>query len=406
MSAKIRVMVVTTVPQTMVAFFPRQLSMLAEAGFDVHAVSSPGAELERLGGTGITTHGIPMARPVSPRKDIVSLVRLVRLMLTLRPQVVHVHTPKAGLLGMIAAKLAGVPVRLYTVHGLPLMTRTGMLRRMLEGAERLSAALSTRTYFVSPSLQREVVGLKLCPEEKAFTLGAGSCSGIDLNRFRPGPGGAEKRAALGIGGNAIVATFIGRLAKDKGIGVLAEAWPEVVKQVPQMRLILAGEEDTTDPVAPEVMARLRKEPTVLWLGSVAQEEIPSLYTATDICVLPTFREGLSQVALEAGAMGVPIVSSNVSGLVDSVVNGVTGILVEPRNPTALAGAICQLAGSSAMRAEMGRAGVEHVQSHFSEHRVNSDWMTEYRNLTATVARTQGFAGDGVSSRGPVPRSSN
>ena len=404
MSAKIRVMVVTTVPQTMAAFFPRQLSMLAEAGFDVHTVSSPGAELERLGGTGITTHGIPMERPVSPRKDIVSLVRLVRLMLALRPHVVHVHTPKAGLLGMIAAKLAGVPVRLYTVHGLPLMTRTGMLRRMLEAAERLSSALSTRTYFVSPSLQREVVGLKLCPEQKAFTLGAGSCSGIDLNRFRTGPGGAEKRSALGIGGDAIVATFIGRLAKDKGIGVLAEAWPEVVKQVPQMRLILAGEEDTTDPVAPEVMARLRKEPTVLWLGSVAQEEIPNLYKATDICVLPTFREGLSQVA--AGAMGIPIVSSNVSGLVDSVVNGVTGILVEPRNPAALAGAICQLAGSSAKRAEMGRSGVEHVQTNFSELRVNSDWMTEYRNLTATVARTQGFAADGVSSRGPVPRSSN
>jgi len=333
-------------------------------------------------------------------------VRLVRLMLALRPQVVHVHTPKAGLLGMIAATLAGVPVRLYTVHGLPLMTRTGLLRRILEVAERLSAALSTRTYFVSPSLQREVVGLKLCPERKAFTLGAGSCSGIDLNQFRPGPGGAEKRTAFGIEEGVVVATFIGRLAKDKGIGVLAEAWPQVVQQFPQMRLILAGEEASTDPVDPEVMARLRHDPTVLWLGSVTQSEIPSLYRATDICVLPTFREGLSQVALEAGAMGVPIVSSNVSGLVDSVVNGVTGLLVEPGNPAALAGAIRQLACAPELRATMGRAGIAHVQANFSETRVNSNWMTEYRNLTASIRRPPGFAADSTSPGGPLPRSSN
>lgn len=406
MSAKIRVMVVTTVPQTMAAFFPRQLAMLADAGFDVHAVSSPGAELDRFSGDGITTHGIPMERPVSPRRDIVSLFRLVRLMLQLRPDVVHVHTPKAGLLGMIAARLAGVPVRLYTVHGLPLMTRTGLLRRVLEAAERLSSSLSTRTYFVSPSLQQEVVDLGLCPRHKAFTLGAGSCSGIDLNRFRPGNDSEKKRSELGIGPDAMVATFIGRLAKDKGIGVLAEAWPLVIREFPQMRLVLAGEADATDPIAPEVMTRLEKEPSVISLGGVAREEIPSLYEATDICVLPTFREGLSQVALESGAMGVPIVSSNVSGLVDSVVNGVTGILVEPRNPGALAAAICRLAASAELRAQMGRAGIEHVQTNFSEQRVNGEWMTEYRNLTASVGRSPHFTAGGVSSGGPVPRSSN
>ena len=407
MSVNIRVMVLTTVPQTMVAFFPRQLSLLAEEGFDVHAVSSPGAELDRLGAScGVTTHGIPMERPVSPRRDLVSLFRLVRLMVKLRPHIVHVHTPKAGLLGMIAATLAGVPVRLYTVHGLPLLTRTGLLRRILETAERLSSALSTRTYFVSNSLRREVIGLKLCPEQKAVTLGAGSCSGVDLNRFCPGPGGAEKRKQLGIGSDVIVATFIGRLAKDKGIGVLAEAWPQVIRQFPQMRLILAGEEDATDPVAPEVMAALRKEPSVLWLGSVPAEQTPALYRATDICVLPTFREGLSQVALEAGATGAPIVSTRVCGVVDPVVDGTTGILVEPRDAAALASAICQLAASSAMRTEMGRAGVDYVHSNFSALRVNREWMAEYRNIANTFGQTPCVPADDVSSGGPVPRSSN
>ena len=407
MSANIRVMVLTTVPQTMAAFFPRQLSLLAEEGFDVHAVSSPGAELDRLGAScGITTHGIPMERPVSPRRDLVSLFRLVRLMVKLRPHIVHVHTPKAGLLGMIAATLAGVPVRLYTVHGLPLLTRTGLLRRILETAERLSSALSTRTYFVSNSLRREVIGRKLCPEQKAVTLGAGSCSGVDLTRFCPGPGGAEKRKELGIGGDVIVATFIGRLAKDKGIGVLAEAWPKVIRQFPQMRLILAGEEDATDPVAPEAMAALRNESSVLWLGSVPAEQTPAIYRATDICILPTFREGLSQVALEAGAAGVPIVSTRVCGVVDPVVDGTTGILVEPRDAAALAGAICQLAASPAMRTEMGRAGVDYVHSNFSALRVNREWMAEYRRIATTFGQPLRVPADDVSSSGPVPRSSN
>ena len=173
-----------------------------------------------------------------------------------------------------------------------------------------------------------------------------------------------------------------------------------------MRLIVAGEADSTDPIAPEVMSRLAQEPSVIRLGNVAREAIPSLYNATDMCVRPTFREGLSQVALEAGAMGIPIVSSNVSGLVDSVVNGVTGILVEPRNPVELASAICRLAGSAPLRAQMGRAGIDHVQANFSEHRVNNEWMAEYRNLTASFGRSAKSETGAVGSSGAVPRSSN
>ena len=385
MSALPRILVLTTVPQTMVAFFPRQLRSLAEAGFDVYAVSSAGEELDQLGREcGISTHGVAMERQVSPRQDAISLWRLVRLMRRLRPQVVHAHTPKAGLLGMIAATIARVPVRLYTVHGLPLLTRTGLWRLVLEAAERTSAALSTRTYCVSPSLQREVVALKLCAAEKLFTLGSGSCSGIDLDRFQPTDGRAAARQALRIPQEATLVTFIGRLAKDKGIGVLADAWPEVTARHPNMHLFLAGEEDSTDPVAPAALARLRQDPSVHMTGGVPTAQIPALYSATDICVLPTFREGLSQVALEAGAMGVPIVSSLVPGLVDSVVNGVTGILVAPREPGLLAAAILQLAADPARRREMGQAAKAHVRTNFSDQRLNSLWMAEYQSLASSL----------------------
>jgi len=384
MSALPRILVLTTVPQTMVAFFPRQLRSLAEAGFDVHAVSSPGDELDQLGREcGIATHGVPMERQVSPRKDAVSLWRLVRLMRRLRPQVVHAHTPKAGLLGMTAATIARVPVRLYTVHGLPLLTRGGLWRRVLEAAERTSAALSTRTYCISRSLRREVIALNLCPAHKVFTLGTGSCAGIDLERFQPTSERGATRKALGIPPHATLATFIGRLAKDKGIGVLADAWPQVSRSHPDMHLLIAGEEDGTDPVSPATLAQLRQDPTVHMIGAIRSAEIPALFSASDLFVLPSFREGLSQVSLEAGAMGVPVVSSQVPGLVDAVLHGVTGILVAPREPGLLANAILRLAADPALRRQMGLAGVDHVRLNFSDQRVNGLWMAEYQSLAAT-----------------------
>jgi glycosyltransferase involved in cell wall biosynthesis len=242
-----------------------------------------------------------------------------------------------------------------------------------------------------------VVGLGLCPEAKAFTRGAGSCSGIDLSRFQPGAQRDAARTAFGIAETATVCTFIGRLAKDKGIGVLAAAWPAVVSANPHMKLILAGEDDHTDPVDAAALSRLRLDPSVLSIGNVPAADIPALLAATDICVLPTFREGLSQVALEAGAMGVPIVSSEVSGLVDSVVNGVTGILVAPRNPALLAAAIGKLAASPALRQEMGAAGIEHVQSKFSDQRINTLWMAEYQMLISAIGPPKVLAASGIAS---------
>jgi glycosyltransferase involved in cell wall biosynthesis len=375
-----RIVVLTTVPQTMAAFFPRQLRMLAEEGMEVHAVSSPGEGLDRLGREcGIATHGVEMERQPNPRRDVVSLWRLIQLMRQLRPQIVHAHTPKAGLLGMAAAKAAGVPVRLYTVHGLPLATRTGMLRKVLEMAERTSAALSTRTYSVSHSVREEMIRLSLCAADKVRTLGEGSCAGIDVDRFQRAEDRTAARRALGIPEAATVAVFIGRLAKDKGIGVLAEAWPEVIGKRPEMRLVLAGEEDGTDPVEPAALARLRGEPSVMWLGSVEAGLVPAIYSAADLCVLPAFREGLSQVALEAGAMGVPMVASRAMGL-DAVVDGVTGVLVPPRDAGRLAAAILALAGEEGKRRAMGAAAAEHVRANYSEGYVNRLWLAEYRTL--------------------------
>ncbi len=381
----LRILVMATVPQTLAAFFPRQLRSLAEDGFDVHVVSSPGADLDQFDRiNGLTTHAIPMERQPHPLRDLVSLWKLVRLMRRLRPHIVHAHTPKAGLLGMTAARLARVPIRLYTIHGLPLETRTGLWRKILEGAERASAALSSRCYTISRSLQKVVVDLGLCPASKVTTLGDGSCAGVDVNRFDGQVDRRHQRLALrqrlGLPENALLLSFAGRLARDKGIGVLADAWLDIARELPEAHLLLAGEVDDTDPVPAASLQIFRSHPRVHLIGNVSQDDIPALYAATDLFILPTFREGLSQVALEAGAMGLPVVSTRVTGLVDAIRDGVTGVLVPAGQALPLAQAVIALACDPQRREELGRAARNYIRTSFSEERVDQLWMAEYRHL--------------------------
>lgn len=379
----LRLLVITTIPQTMAAFFEKQLRIMAEQGFEVHAVSSPGEALDRLdAGDSVIKHGLLMERKPSPWQDVKSLWAMLRLMRRVRPHIVHAHTPKAGLLGMLAARMAGVPVRLYTVHGLPLETRTGAKRKILEYAERVSAFCSTTTYSVSHSVREIVVKFRLCGSGKVSVLGDGSCAGVDLSRFRPSAGlihGCALRRANQIPDDAPVAVFIGRLSKDKGVEVLAEAWPDVIRRNPKLRLIIAGELDETDRISDEAMRMLTSDSKIVLLGNIAKTGIPSVYEAATFVVLPTFREGLSQVALECGAMGVPLVSTRVCGL-DAVVDGRTGLLVPPRNASALADAIVRMAGDETLRERLGRSAREHVAACYSEARVNQLWIGEYRRL--------------------------
>jgi glycosyltransferase involved in cell wall biosynthesis len=377
-------MVMTTVHETMGTFFARQIHLLAENGFHVHAVCSAGASLDKLKHVaGVTTHAVPMQRRPDPPSDAVSLMRLVRLIRRIRPDIVHAHTPKAGLLGMAAARAAGVPVRLYTIHGLPMLTRRGKWRRVLELAERASCALSTQTYSVSPSLQELVAEMHLCPAEKLSTLGHGSCSGIDLECFDPSTDWTERASALrrayGIPEAVLLLTFVGRIARDKGIAILASAWPELAREFPYLHLLLAGSEDACDPVPAPILQGLREQERVhftdCWVA-----DVPAIYAATTITVLPTFREGLSQVALEAGAMGVPIVSTCVSGVVNSVQDGVTGLLVPAGETAPLVTAVRRLINDPALRTALGDAAREYIRTRFSEQRVNQLWISEYRKL--------------------------
>lgn len=383
---KVRLMLITTSHETMASFFLRQIAVLAEEGFEVHAVCAPDPERPALNAApGVTVHQVAMSRQPHPLRDIASFAQLLRLMRRVRPEIVHAHTPKAGLLGMAAACIAGVPVRLYTIHGLPLLTRRGLWRRVLEFAERASCAFANGVYSVSGSLHELVLSLGLCPSKKLLTLGDGSCAGIDLERFDAQADWSEQSSAVrrtfGIPWNAVLLCFLGRIARDKGIAVLAAAWKQLAPVNPNLHLLIAGKSDASDPVPETVLSELRNEPRVHFTDDWVSE-VPAVYAASDICVLPTFREGLSQVALEAGAMGVPIVSTRIPGLVSSVEDGVTGILVPSGEAAPFASAVARLVENPELRKQMGTAAQEHIRSRFAEQRVNQLWVEEYRELVS------------------------
>jgi glycosyltransferase involved in cell wall biosynthesis len=387
-----RLMVITTIDATIGTFFHRQLNCLADDGFQVHAVSSPGpildklARRERAAGAGsITCHAIPMERQPHPRRDLVSLWRLFRLMRQIRPHAVHVHTPKAGLLGMLAAWMAGVKVRMYTIHGLPLETRHGWWRKALKSFERTTCRFATRVYSVSPSLEQVVRGMDLCSGDKLSTLGDGSCGGIDIEQFSPDSGAARAtvRQAEGIPLNAQVICFVGRIARDKGIQILATAWQELSLELPNVYLLFCGPDDPSDPVAPDMLALLKGHPRVRMTGQWASN-VRDIYAASDICVLPTYREGLPQVVLEAGAMGLPVVASRVTGVVSALQENVTGLLVPAGDPNALAKGLRLLVINEEMRRRLGFAARQFITSRFSSTRVNQLWMNEYRRCASRV----------------------
>jgi lipopolysaccharide/colanic/teichoic acid biosynthesis glycosyltransferase/glycosyltransferase involved in cell wall biosynthesis len=358
---------ITTVPETL-EFLSGLIGALKVRSLDVHVISSPGKRLDDFARrAGVAAHAIAMSRRVDPLRDLVALIRLWRQLRRLRPRIVHAHTPKGGLLGMVAAWMARVPVRVYTLHGLPLQTAAGWRRRLLWWSERISCLLAHARFCVSPSLRQAVADEGICPIDRLGVLGAGSVGGVDARgRFDPLRTGAEARRGtrerLGIPAEAPVIGFVGRIARDKGILELFGAWRILRDRYPELRLLLVGPFERHDPIPVEVAEAFDRDDRVHLAGFVA--DTPSFYAASDILALPTHREGLGQTILEAAAMGLPVVASRVAGCIDSVRDGVTGRLVPVRDVRALSDALRGYLDDPALREAHGQAGRDRVLRHF------------------------------------------
>ena len=371
---------VTTVPQSL-RFVAGQAAYMRTKGFESHAVSSPGPFLTQFATEeSVPVYAVSMARRITPFRDLAALVRLWRLFRTLRPHIVHAHTPKGGLLGMLAARLAGVPVRIYHMHGLPFITATGLRRRILMATEAVSCRLASQVLCVSRSVRSLAVDLRLSPPEKIQVLLRGSCNGIDAEtEFNPDRLNSlvrnEVRHRYGIPPDATVVGFVGRLARAKGLVELSDAWGILRNEHLDLHLLLIGPEEPGDPPPPGLLKQLRADPRVHFGGE--NWDTPPLYRAMDILVLPTHREGFPIVLLEAAAMELPIVATRVTGCLDAVQDDITGTLVPAYDPEALAGGLQRYMCDPVLRRRHGAAARVRVRCEFSSEAMREAIYQEY-----------------------------
>ena len=366
-----------TNPQTCLVLGGR-LRTLREAGFRVTLVSSPGELLNQTASLeGVESVAISMRREMALLADLWSLLSLCWLLWRLKPDMTEFSTPKAGLLGSVAAMLCGVPSRVYLLRGLKLETSTGIKRHILLAAERLASACSHVVLCNSESLRKEALALRVAAEAKLHLLGGGSSNGVDVERFSPGQG--ILRARLGLPTDAPVVGFVGRLTRDKGLPELVEAFDAILAAKPQAHLLLVGWFDASeDALDYSLRMRIKNHPRIHLTGYVA--DTAPYYRVMDVMVLPSWREGFPNVILEAAASGIPVVTTLCTGSRDAVVPEVTGLLIPPGYPVAIREAVLRLLENPQRRRRMGKAARAWVLQNYVNGRVLGLTVLCYKSL--------------------------
>jgi glycosyltransferase involved in cell wall biosynthesis len=375
---------ISTVPQTLWYFARPHWRGLTKEGYKIIAISSPGSFLDRCLEQGADcTFAIDLQRAITPLSDLSAALRLTFLLGRLRPKLIHSHTPKAGLIGMMAAAAVRVPIRIYTFNGAVWLVGPRWKRALLRLADRIACSLATDVVCVSQSLRSAVIEARVCRARKAIVLGPGSSHGVDTQLFDPNRVRVEDRERLrqecGISAGHRVLGFVGRITPDKGIHELYGSWQVLRREFPDLHLVLCGPVETGRGAAGEIARGLDADARVKRIA-IPHREMPLLYSLMDVCALPSHREGFPNVMLEAGCMCVPVVTTTAVGCRDAVIDGVTGILVPPRDTASLTSAISILLQSQSLRQRLGNAARLRAISEFSESAVCARFFEHYQEL--------------------------
>ena len=374
-----RIVRIATIPFVVLHHLEGQIRASIAAGHEVFVITMRGPETERIRALGVAgVVCVDIAREISPVADFIALLGLWREFGRLKPDLIHSITPKAGLLAAIAGCLRGVPIRLHTFTGQAWAERKGLVRWLSRLADRVIVRLNTRCYADSFSQREFLVAEGICRQEEIRVLGSGSLAGVDLKRFDIGRlrgAAAETRARLGIPAAHKVIVFVGRVTRDKGVGELVAAFGGLRNAA----LVLVGPpEAERDPLAPETLAEIERNPAIHATGYDPEPE--RYLAAADILCLPSYREGFGIVVLEAAALGVPCIGTRIVGLTDAVVDGVTGVLVPPKDAGALGSALMELLTGDACRRALGEAARDRVRREFDAEAMNADLLAEYARL--------------------------
>lgn len=351
-------------------FLGKQLLYFKEKGYKEYIVCSPSLELEILSKRfSFEYKCVPVLRKISLFSDLQALFRICCFIHAKKINIVTGHTPKGALLAMLAAYIMRVPIRIYFRHGLVYETSVGLKRRLLITMDRLSAKLATKIVCVSPSVCKRSIEDALNNIEKQTLLLKGTCNGIDTQRFNRTNIRLEALLALqsqlGIVDGCFVIGFTGRLVRDKGIIELVNAFLILRKKYSNVRLLLVGMLEVRDALPPHIVDSINNNPDIITTGYVENATIENYYALMDVFVLPSYREGFPTSILEASAMGLPVLTTKVTGCVDSIIENKTGIFI-PHDAQAISSAIELLYNDKKMRMNYGKNGRAFVEENFRQ----------------------------------------
>lgn len=374
---------ITTVPISLEKLLNNQLLFMKDY-YEITAISSDKENLEKVGKSQkISVHAIEMTRKITPWKDLKALWKLYLYLKKEQPLIVHTHTPKAGTIGMIASKMAGVPHRIHTVAGLPLLETNGGKRKLLNLVEKITYSCASKIYPNSKGLKKIIIQEGFCKPEKIKIISNGSTNGIDSQFFNPEKISNELlfhlKKSLGIQPDDFVFVYVGRLTGDKGINELVVAFQKILTEFDNTKLLLVGFfESELDPLQKETIIEIKNNERIIFVPF--QEDIRAYYAVSNTLVFPSYREGFPNAVLEAGAMGLPSIVTNINGCNEIIENYKNGILIPPKNPAALFMAMKKIISDTSLRNYLQQNARQMIVSRFEQIVLWKALLDEYQKL--------------------------
>ncbi|WP_262917174.1 glycosyltransferase family 4 protein [Subsaxibacter sp. CAU 1640] len=374
---------ITTVPSSLRTLLRGQHKFMSQY-YEVIGISSDGDALAEVKqNEGIRTHVVEMTRSITPLKDIKATYQLYKFFKKEKPFIVHTHTPKAGTVGMFAAKLAGVPHRIHTIAGLPLLEEKGIKRKVLDVVEKFTYSCASHILPNSFGLKKIILENNYTNETKTEVIGKGSSNGIDTSHYDASlvsiQTKAELKKELKISESDIIFIFIGRIVKDKGINELVEAFNELSKVNTHCKLLLVGpKEDHLDPLLPHTENTIKNNKNILAVGII--KDIRPYVAISHVLTFPSYREGFPNVVLQASCMGLPCIVSNINGCNEIIEEGVNGMIVPVKNKTALQKAMQELLDNAKKRDDMSRYSRSRIIDRYQQNYVWNELLKFYKKL--------------------------
>ena len=374
---------ITTVPLSLEKLLENQLRFMKDY-YNVTAVSADKERLLRFGkDQGVATYHVNLTRKITPIQDLKALIKLYKFLRKEKPFIVHTHTPKAGLIGMLAAYFAKVPNRLHTVAGLPLMEATGLKRKVLNIVEKLTYACATKVYPNSYGLKQIILDNKFTKNRKLKVIANGSSNGIDTSYFNPKHFSLEEnknlKLQLNINDNDFVFIFVGRIVSDKGINELVTSFSKLVKENNNVKLLLVGPfEEELDPLKKETLTQIETNKNIIYVGF--QNDVRPYFAISDVLVFPSYREGFPNVVMQAGAMGLPSIVSNINGCNEIIEHNVNGLIIAVKEIEAIYNAMNKMLLTNNMKENTRKI----IEERYEQKVVWQALLKEYKTLEKNV----------------------